>query len=152
MLVPNGTAQQGWKPNTQYSVGAYVYGGPNIYRMVGTTTGSINGTSGAAPSSYPFVTAPPGGTRVRDNQVFWMPAPNAAAQQGWQPNTQYSVGEFVYSGPSIYVMVATAAGQSGTTDPTLQVGSAPLVTVADGDLLWGDFGVSTTPPSYQQWL
>jgi hypothetical protein len=81
-----------------------------------------------------------------------MPAPNGTAQQGWQPNTQYSVGEFVYNGPSIYVMVATAAGQSGATDPTLQVGSAPLVTVADGDLLWGDFGVSTTPPSYQQWL
>jgi len=145
-FVPGGVAQQGWKPNTLYSPRDYVYVGPYVYQMAST----VAGNSGPAPS-YPFVTAPSLSTRVRDSQIFWMLAPNGSAQQGWQPNTQYSVGQYVYGGPNIYVMVGSPTGNTGGTDPTAQTGLAPLVTVSDGDLLWGDIGVSSTPPAHPLW-
>jgi hypothetical protein len=142
-------APKAWMQNHPYTIGQVMTTHGESYVMTAST--NSEGTSLAGP--LPLPVGPTEGSRIQDNQIFWMYAPNGSANQEWQPSTKYSVGTSVFGGSNhVFVMVGTTTGQSGMIDPTIQAASAPLLTVTDGDLLWGDLGPRASLPQYQKWL
>jgi hypothetical protein len=144
--------QPKWQPGSPYKVGDVVLAADHQNYVMTASTAITGGMSGAGPAS-PFPLPPSANVRQVDGTIIWMFTLNGTAGQDWLPNTPYSVGNVVFDGHNNkYVVVGMTQGKSGATDPTFLAGSAPLVTVTDGDLVWGDLGPSATPAQYQKWL
>jgi hypothetical protein len=114
------------------------------YTLIGATA-----SAGRSSATFPMGAD----ARKQDGDVIWLDSGRSAAGPAtWNKETLYSVGESVV-GPDgkLYVMVGTAGGNSGPSEPVANVSGRPT-TVTDGDLLWMDVG--TAPPagaSFASW-
>jgi hypothetical protein len=140
-----------WNPLSYYSIDDTFQAANGLfYTVIGST--ASQGTSGKAPSPFPPMPIPD--KRLKDGDVYWIYSGKGAAAKQWQPSTPYSVGDPVLDDKNnVYVMIGTAKGQSGSSDPVTQNIPGLPATVSDGDLLWEDIGISTSSPgSDATWL
>ncbi len=143
------SAANDWKPKTPYSIGDKMLASNGLsYVMIGST--ATSGLSGGA-NTFPIPPTP--NVQQRDGDIYWLYSSQVTAAQDWQVNHPYSLGNAVLDGNNnVYVMVGTAKGISGSTDPIVQNSSGQPVTVPDGDLLWEDIGTSTPIPAPNPWI
>lgn len=143
-LQTDTAATQPWRAG-HYSIPATIRASNGLsYSLIGATAAA--GKSGTA-----FPTS--ADARKQDGDVIWLDSGRSAAGPvTWNKETLYSIGESVIApGGKLYVMVGTAGGNSGPSEPVTNVSGRPA-TVADGDLLWIDIG--SAPPagaSFESW-
>jgi hypothetical protein len=138
-------APKAWAAKQTYTIGQEMQAADGrFYVMVGSIA-----TSGLSGDATPFVRAPVSGARLIDKDVYWMYSPQITAAQDWQAQHPYSVGNAILDGNNhVYVMVGTATGITGSTDPVIQNGSGQPITISDGDLLWVDIGTTAASPAH----
>jgi hypothetical protein len=145
--ITNKEATDAWKKGS-YSIGASILGANKLsYVMIGSTA-----TKGSSGGTAKFPRVPVENVQQIDNEVLWLYSPQTVAAQDWQPNHTYYLGNAVLDGNNhVYVMVGSAAGATGSIDPTVQAGFVQN-TVSDGDLLWGDMGTTPPDPAPDPWF
>jgi len=117
------SGSEGWKPDTQYNVGAVILDSNKNVQQVQTA-----GISGDNP---PTSWNPNAGQTTTDSAVVWV---NLGAA-GWQAKTSYKVGQAIVEGNG-FIQIVQVGGTSGAAPPAWKDSG----TTTDASVTWNNAG------------